>query len=62
MKKNKDTHRSVARTLNLLRFGWFFNFFMMIAPVIVLVYTQKGITVGDFFPYPSPVPRFCVLV
>lgn len=49
MKKNKDTHRSVARTLNLLRFGWFFNFFMMIAPVIVLVYTQKGITVGDFF-------------
>jgi MFS family permease len=29
--------------------GWFCHNFMLIVPVIVLVYTSKGITVGDFF-------------
>lgn len=35
--------------LNLLKFGWFFYNFMPIIPVIILVYTGRGITVGDFF-------------
>lgn len=40
---------SVKPGLRLLRLGWFCHNFMLILPVIVLVYTQKGITVGDFF-------------
>lgn len=40
---------SVRTTLRLLKIGMFFNYFMMITPVIVLVYTQKGISIGDFF-------------
>ena len=41
--------RSVKFGLNLLKFGWFFHNFMPIIPVIILVYTGRGITVGDFF-------------
>lgn len=40
---------SVPATLRLLKICMFFNFFMLVAPVIVLVYTSKGITLGDFF-------------
>lgn len=40
---------SVKRALNWLKLGWFLHHFMLIVPVIILVYTQKGITVGDFF-------------
>jgi len=40
---------SVNRGLLFLRFGWFFHHFMPIVPVIILVYTTRGITVGDFF-------------
>ena len=40
---------SVQTTLRLLKIAMFFNFFMMIAPVIVLLYTSKGISLGDFF-------------
>lgn len=40
---------SVPATLRLLRISMFFNYFMLIAPVIVLVYTNKGISLGDFF-------------
>lgn len=47
--KNKKIQLSVSGALRLLKFGWFFNNFMMVVPVIVLVYTQKGITIGDFF-------------
>lgn len=45
----QDMNRSVSRNLNILRFGYFCNNLMFVIPVIVLVYTQKGITVGDFF-------------
>lgn len=45
----KEMNKSVSRGLNILRFGWFCHNLMFIIPVIVLVYTQKGITVGDFF-------------
>ncbi len=45
----QDANKSVSRGLNILRFGYFCNNLMFIVPVIVLVYTQKGITVGDFF-------------
>ncbi len=45
----KEINKSVSRGLNILRFGWFCHNLMFIIPVIVLVYTQKGITVGDFF-------------
>jgi len=45
----KGMNKSVSRGLNILRFGWFCHNLMFIIPVIVLVYTQKGITVGDFF-------------
>lgn len=48
-KQKYQDQRSVPTTLKLLKFGWCFNFFMMIAPIIVLVYVQKGISVGDFF-------------
>ena len=40
---------SVKRGLTLLKLGWFCHNFMLVLPVIVLVYTQKGVTVGDFF-------------
>lgn len=45
----QDANKSVSRGLNILRFGYFCNNLMFIVPVIVLIYTQKGITVGDFF-------------
>ena len=45
----KKLDRSVKRGLALLKLGWFCHNFMLIVPVIVLVYTQKGVTVGDFF-------------
>lgn len=45
----KEINKSVSRGLNILRFGYFCNNLMFVIPVIVLVYTQKGITVGDFF-------------
>ena len=48
MSKNQNI-KSVKPGLRLLRLGWFCHNFMLILPVIVLVYTQKGITVGDFF-------------
>lgn len=48
MKKSKKS-LSVKRGLRLLRIGWFFHNFMPVVPVIVLVYTGRGITVGDFF-------------
>ncbi len=47
--KKENKAKSVKRGLKLLRIGWFFHNFMTIIPVIVLVYVQKGITVGDFF-------------
>lgn len=45
----KELDKSVKRGLALLKMGWFCHNFMLIVPVIVLVYTSKGITVGDFF-------------
>lgn len=45
----KELDKSVKRGLTLLKMGWFCHNFMLIVPVIVLVYTSKGITVGDFF-------------
>lgn len=45
----KVLNKSVKRGLALLKLGWFCHNFMLIVPVIVLVYTQKGVTVGDFF-------------
>lgn len=45
----QDANKSVSRGLNILRFGYFCNNLMFIVPVIVLIYTKKGITVGDFF-------------
>ncbi len=48
MAKNQSI-KSVKRGLYLLRAGWFFHNFMLVLPVIVLVYTQRGISVGDFF-------------
>lgn len=45
----KELDKSVKRGLTLLKLGWFCHNFMLIVPVIVLVYTSKGITVGDFF-------------
>lgn len=47
--KNNQSVKSVKRGLHLLRAGWFFHNFMLVLPVIVLVYTQRGISVGDFF-------------
>lgn len=47
MKNNKD--KSVKRGLTWLKTGWFFHNFLILTPVIVLIYTQKDITVGDFF-------------
>lgn len=48
MVKNQSI-KSVKRGLYLLQAGWFFHNFMLVLPVIVLVYTQRGISVGDFF-------------
>lgn len=45
----KELDRSVKRGLTLLKLGWSCHNFMLIIPVIVLVYVQKGVTVGDFF-------------
>ena len=45
----KELDKSVKRGLTLLKLGWFCHNFMLIIPVVVLVYTSKGITVGDFF-------------
>lgn len=47
--KNNQSVKSVKRGLHLLRAGWFFYNFMLVLPVIVLVYMQRGISVGDFF-------------
>lgn len=47
--KKSNKSLSVKRGLRLLRLGWFFHNFMPILPVIVLVYTGRGISVGDFF-------------
>ena len=47
--RKKYNNNSVKRGLALLKLGWFCHNFMLIVPVIVLVYTSKGITVGDFF-------------
>jgi len=41
--------QSVKFGLNLLRAGWFFHNFLLMTPVIVLIYTSHGITIGDFF-------------
>ncbi len=45
----KELDRSVKHGLAWLKLGWFCHNFMLIVPVIVLIYTQKGVTVGDFF-------------
>lgn len=47
--QREEKIKSVKRGLALLRIGWFFHNFLLIVPVIVLVYVQKGITLGDFF-------------
>ena len=47
--RQKYNDTSVKRGLTLVKIGWFCHNFMLILPVIVLVYTQKGVTVGDFF-------------
>ena len=50
MLKAIKNQRSVSSTLWLLRIGWFFFSTMeLIVPVAVLLYTNKGITIGDFF-------------
>lgn len=49
MLKAIKNQNSVSSTLWLLRLGWFCSNFMLILPVIVLVYIGKGITVGDYF-------------
>ncbi len=46
---NEEKIRSVKRGLVLLRIGWSFHNFLLIVPVIVLIYVQKGVTFGDFF-------------
>lgn len=48
-KQDKQIDKSVNRALAWLKLGWFFRNFLLIVPVIVLVYTQKGVSVGDFF-------------
>ena len=35
--------------LSLLKWSEFFLYFMIIVPIVVLLYQEKGITVGDFF-------------
>jgi MFS family permease len=49
MLKAIKNQKSVSSTLWLLRLGWFCAEFMLITPIIVLIYVNKGITVGDFF-------------
>lgn len=46
-KKYSDS--SVRRGINLLKIAWFCQNFMIVVPVLVLIYTQKGVSVGDFF-------------
>ena len=48
-KISQKAKKSVPRALLLLKLGWFFVNFMIIAPIVVLVYTHKGISIGDFF-------------
>ncbi|MBO4625799.1 MAG: MFS transporter [Alphaproteobacteria bacterium] len=48
MHKKYDS-KSVKRGIHLLRAGWFLHNFLLVVPVIVLIYTQKGVSVGDFF-------------
>lgn len=48
MMKQNDS-KSVKLGLNLLRWAWFCRNFLLSVPVIVLIYTQKNITIGDFF-------------
>lgn len=43
------SNKSVKRGLSWLRLGCFFHNFLIVSPVIVLIYVQKGISVGDFF-------------
>ena len=45
----QEIDKSVKHALTLLKIGWFCRNFMLIVPVAVLVYTRKGISVGDFF-------------
>lgn len=45
----KSLNNSVKHGLTLLKVGWFFQHFMLVIPVIVLIYTNKGVSVGDFF-------------
>ena len=50
MNKNKYKHQlSVTASLCVLRFSQFFAMFLPCLAIIILIYTQKGITVGDFF-------------
>lgn len=46
---SKEIDKSVKRALTLLKIGWFCRSFLLIVPVGVLIYTHKGVTVGDFF-------------
>ena len=49
MLKAIKNQKSVPSTLWLLRLGSFCSNFMLMVPVAVLIYTGKGVTVGDFF-------------
>ncbi|MDR1207073.1 MAG: MFS transporter [Rickettsiales bacterium] len=40
---------SDATALSLLKWGEFFIYFLMIVPIAVLLYQDKGVSVGDFF-------------
>lgn len=40
---------SVPTAMRILRASYFCQDFMPVIPIIILLYTQKGITVGDFF-------------
>jgi len=45
----KEIDKSVKRALTLLKIGWFCRNFLLVVPVAVLIYVQKGVTIGDFF-------------
>ena len=47
--QREEKSKSVKRGLTLLRIGWFFNNFLLMMPVVVLIFGQKGVTIGDFF-------------
>lgn len=47
--RRKFSDISVKNGLAWLKVGWFFHHFMLIIPVIVLIYVDKGVSVGDFF-------------